>query len=76
VPLPLVLLATLGVVLLAVHSGASLGRRRVAQGREKLEVSGPMVGATMGLLAFMLAFTCNAAAARHEARKDSRLDPS
>jgi hypothetical protein len=69
VPLPLVLLATLALVLLALHIGASLGVRRVAQGKGKLEVAGPMVGATMGLLAFMLAFTFNAAAARHEARK-------
>jgi hypothetical protein len=69
IPLPLVLLATLGLVLLALHAGASVGMRRVAQGKGKLEVAGPMVGATMGLLAFMLAFTFNAAATRHEARK-------
>ena len=57
------------MVLVAIESGIRLGRRRQAQGRGKLEVSGAMVGATMGLLAFMLAFTFNAAATRFEARK-------
>ena len=69
IPLWAVLLATIGVVLLAIESGIRVGRRRLAQGRGKLEVSGAMVGATMGLLAFMLAFTFNAAATRFEARK-------
>lgn len=69
VPLWAVLLATVGLVLVALESGVRLGRRRNAQGRGKLEVSGAMVGATMGLLAFMLAFTFNSAATRHEARK-------
>ncbi|HET9371304.1 MAG TPA: hypothetical protein VFO19_13685, partial [Vicinamibacterales bacterium] len=40
----------------------------------KAEVSGPMVGATMGLLAFLMAFTFNAAAGRHEARRTLVMD--
>jgi hypothetical protein len=69
IPLWAVLLATIGLVLISLESGVRLGRRREARGKGKLEVSGAMVGATMGLLAFMLAFTFNAAAGRHEARK-------
>jgi CDP-diglyceride synthetase len=69
IPLWVVLLATIAVVLFAIQSGIRLGKRRQARGGGKLEVSGAMVGATMGLLAFMLAFTFNGAAARHETRK-------
>jgi len=67
-------LATLAMVLLALEYGVRLGRRRNARGQPKLEVSGAMVGATMGLLAFMLAFTFNNAAGRHEARKHLVID--
>ena len=69
IPLWLVLLLTIGLVLVALQAGIRLGRRRQARGAGKLEVSGAMVGATMGLLAFMLAFTFNSAAGRHDARK-------
>lgn len=69
IPLWIILLATIGLVLLALQAGVRLGTRRRRRGTAKLEVSGAMVGATMGLLAFMLAFTFNAAAGRHEARK-------
>ena len=68
-PLWAVLLATLALVLLALQSGVRLGRWRRERGKAKLEVSAAMAGATMGLLAFMLAFTFNAAAGRYEARK-------
>ena len=66
VPIWAILVATIGLVLLFLEIGVRLGRRR--QGG-KVEVSGAMVGATMGLLAFMLAFTFNAAAGRHSDRK-------
>lgn len=66
VPIWAVLLATIGLVVLSLEVGVRFGRRR--QGG-KVEVSGAMVGATMGLLAFMLAFTFNGAAGRHSARK-------
>ena len=69
IPLWAILLATMALVLLALQMGVGLGRRRLARGAGKLEVSGAMVGAAMGLMAFMLAFTFNAAAARHDARK-------
>jgi len=65
-PIWAILLATIGLVLLFLEIGVRLGRRRKGG---KVEVSGAMVGATMGLLAFMLAFTFNGAAGRHSARK-------
>ena len=69
IPLSVILLATMALVLLALQIGVGLGRRRLARGAGKLEVSGAMVGAALGLMAFMLAFTFNAAAGRHDARK-------
>jgi hypothetical membrane protein len=69
VPIWVVLLATIGLVALALEAGIRLGRRRQRQAGGKSEVSGAMVGATMGLLAFMLAFTFNGAAGRHDTRK-------
>jgi hypothetical protein len=69
VPIWVLLLATIGLVALALEAGVRLGRRRQLRGEGKFEVSGAMVGATMALLAFMLAFTFNGAAGRHDARK-------
>ena len=69
VPIWVLLLATIGLVALALEAGVRLGRRRQLRAGGKSEVSGAMVGATMALLAFMLAFTFNGAAGRHDARK-------
>ena len=63
------LLATIAVVALALEGGFRLGKRQQLLSGGKSEVSAAMVGATMGLLAFMLAFTFNGAAGRHDARK-------
>jgi hypothetical protein len=69
VPIWVVLLATIGLVWLALETGVRLGRRRKLRTEGKSEGSGAMVGATMALLAFMLAFTFNGAAGRHDTRK-------
>jgi len=69
VPIWVALLVTIGLVVLALEAGVRLGRRRLLRAEGKSEVSGAMVGATMALLAFMLAFTFNGAAGRHDARK-------
>jgi hypothetical membrane protein len=69
VPIWMLLLATIGLVALALEAGVRLGRRRQVRAEGKAEVSGAMVGATMALLAFMLAFTFNGAAGRHDVRK-------
>ena len=69
IPIWAVLLATIGLVFVSIEAGVRLGKRRLIRGGGRLEVSGAMVGAAMGLLAFMLAFTFNGAASRHDARK-------
>jgi len=68
-PLWSILLGTIALVLLSIETGIRQGRRRQRAGKGKLEVSAAMVGAVMGLLSFLLAFTFNGAATRHESRK-------
>ena len=63
------------VVLLSVECGYRLGKyRRSRQEQEKEAPVGTMVGATLGLLAFVLAFTFGLAAARFDARRQVLLD--
>ncbi len=69
VPVWGLLLATIVLVALALEAGVLVGRQRQTRAGGKAEVSGAMVGATMALLAFMLAFTFNGAASRHDVRK-------
>jgi hypothetical protein len=69
IPVWAVFLATLLLVVGCLDVGFRLGRWRAQRGGAKAEVSGSMVGAAMGLLAFMLAFTFDSAAGRHDARK-------
>ena len=69
VPIWGLFLATIVLVVLALEAGMLVGRLRQTQAGGKAEVSGAMVGATMALLAFMLAFTFNGAAGRHDVRK-------
>ena len=68
-------LATLIVILLSVEAGYRLGKRRRALGQEEMEAPvGSMVGVTLGLLAFMLAFTFSMGAERFEARRRVLLE--
>ncbi|MGE5214300.1 MAG: hypothetical protein ACM3NN_11490 [Nitrospirota bacterium] len=68
-------IAILFVVLLSVECGYRLGKfRRSRQEQEKEAPVGTMVGATLGLLAFILAFTFGLAAARFDARRQVLLD--
>jgi hypothetical protein len=69
VPVWVWFLGTMGLVALALEAGFFLGKRKRLRVEGKSEVSGSMVGATLGLLAFMLAFTFNGAASRHDVRK-------
>jgi hypothetical protein len=63
------------LVLAAIEGGYRLGSYRHRQsGREKEAPVGAMVGATLGLLAFMLAFTFGMAASRFDTRKQLVLD--
>jgi hypothetical protein len=75
VPLWGVFGATLLLVLLSVEGGYRLGRyRHKVSSREKEEPVGAMVGSTLGLLAFLLAFTFGLAATRFDARRTVVLD--
>lgn len=74
-PLWLVFLFTVLVVLVSVYIGYRIGR--YAQGRSKDDTqlsAGSVVAASLGLLAFMLAFTFGIAASRYDARKQIVLD--
>jgi hypothetical protein len=63
------------VVLLSVECGYRLGKyRRSRSEQEKDAPVGTMVGATLGLLAFILAFTFGLAAARFATRRQVLLD--
>jgi len=74
-PLWGVFIVILVVVLLSVECGYRLGRyRRSRSEQEKEAPVGTMVGATLGLLAFILAFTFGLAAARFDARRQVLLN--
>jgi hypothetical protein len=68
-PLWLVFAGSLGLVLLCLEVGRTFEKWRQRQGHARFEVSGAMSAASMGLLSFLLAFTFNGAANRHDARK-------
>ena len=70
-----VFLATVAVVLLAVEGGFRLGqyRRRRSEQEDRPPV-GEMVAATLGLLAFLLAFTFGLAASRFDVRRGLVID--
>src|SRR5215475_15981114 len=68
-------IAILVIVLLSVECGYRLGRyRRNHQELEKESSVGTIVGATLGLLAFILAFAFGLAAARFDTRRQVLLD--
>src|SRR5215475_1928866 len=63
------------VVLFSVEFGYRLGKYRRRRHEEEKEAPlGTMVGATLGLLAFILAFTFGLAAARFDARRQVLLN--
>jgi hypothetical protein len=63
------------LVLFSIEGGHRLGRyRRTRSEQEKDAPVGAMVGSTLGLLAFMLAFTFGMAASRFDTRKSLVLD--
>jgi hypothetical protein len=74
-PLWALFIVILLVVLFSVEFGYRLGKyRRSRHEQEKEALLGTMVGATLGLLAFVLAFTFGLAAARFDARRQALLD--
>ena len=74
-PLWALFVSILAIVLLSVECGYRLGNyRRSRHEQEKEAPLGTMVGATLGLLAFILAFTFGLAAARFDSRRQVLLD--
>ena len=75
VPLWGLFITILLVVLLSVECGYRLGKyRREHREWEKETPVGTMVGATLGLLALILAFTFRLASARFDTRRQVLLD--
>jgi len=74
-PLWGVLVATVALILLSIEAGYRLGshRRRWSRNEDKSPL-GEMVAATLGLVAFMLAFTFGLAASRFDVRRGLVLD--
>src|SRR5262252_866484 len=74
-PLWALFIVILLVVLLSVEFGYRLGKYRRSRREEEKEAPlGTLVGATLGLLAFILAFTFGLAAQRFDARRQVLLD--
>ncbi|MBA4032512.1 MAG: hypothetical protein C0478_16705 [Planctomyces sp.] len=70
IPLWILLIATVAIVLLSVEGGYRLGvYRHRRSDQEKETPVGEMVAATLGLLAFLLAFTFGFAASRYQDRQ-------
>src|SRR5262245_52157769 len=74
-PLWLMLVLTVAIILLVVESGYRTGVARARKSVNEREASiDALVGSTLGLLAFMLAFTFGLATSRYDARKQFVLD--
>lgn len=75
IPLWGMFLLTIAIVLLSIWAGTSLGQRRRRKPDHEAEASlGAIITATLGLLAFMLAFTFGIAAERFQARRQLLLN--
>jgi len=76
-PLWATLVVTLLIVLIAIEFGYRAGMIRQGSARHEKEAAvGVMVGATLGLLAFLLAFTFGFAANLFQAKRDIVLEES
>jgi hypothetical protein len=74
-PLWLMFVATIGFILLWVEIGFRAGVFHARQSEEARQASiDPLVGSTLGLLAFVLAFTFGMATTRYDARRELVLD--
>jgi hypothetical protein len=74
-PLWGVFLATVAISFLSVEGGYRLGQYRRRRSEPEMDSPvGAMVGATLGLLAFILAFTFGLAASRFDARRQVVLE--
>lgn len=74
-PLWSLFIATVLLFLLSIEGGYRMGRHRRERAKEEKDTPvGGMVGATLGLFAFLLAFTFGFTATRFETRQQMALD--
>src|SRR5437763_1807867 len=75
VPLPVIFIFALGLIVISISAGYATGHhaRRKDQNLPEAPI-GSVVGAMLGLLALMLAFTFGVVLARFETRKELLLD--
>lgn len=73
-PLWAIFLGSVAIVLVCIQVGLRLARLQKQHGDKEQGATGSVVGATLGLLAFMLAFTFGMAANRREMRRDLLLE--
>jgi hypothetical protein len=69
IPIPLLFVITVALTLAAIELGFRLGGARRRRSEEPPGPTGTAVGAILGLLAFILAFTFGMASNRYQARK-------
>jgi uncharacterized membrane protein len=75
IPLWLIFVATVGFILLAVETGFRAGVFHARKSEDARQASiDPLMGSTLGLLAFLLAFTFGMATSRYEARRQLVVD--
>ena len=75
IPIGLVLLLVAGIILLSIESGYRIASYRIRKSEKEREVPiDSMLGPTLGLLAFMLAFTFGMATSRYDARRQLVVD--
>lgn len=75
IPLWAVFFGAFFIVILSIYLGYLIGaNNRKRYGEKEEGPIGPVVGATLGLLAFMLAFTFGITASRFDTRKELLLD--
>src|SRR5919205_2752120 len=72
-PLWTIFPTSVAIALISVEAGYRLAQSRQRRSQEKEAPVGGMAGATLGLLAFMLAFTFGMAASRFEDRRQVLL---
>lgn len=74
-PLSVLIAVLAGLILASIETGYRLGRyrRQIADDEREAPV-GTIIGATLGLLGFLLAFTFGLAASRFEARRQVLVD--
>jgi hypothetical protein len=73
-PLWVLLIGMVLIVLLSVEGGYRLGRMREREAHEMETPVGEMVASTLGLLAFILAFTFGLAASRFDVKRQLLVD--